>query len=47
MKKLFIIFVLSAFSPLVMADLLPSPELRENVVCTAEYAPVCAKTTNS
>ncbi|MDR3150299.1 MAG: hypothetical protein LBU14_01385 [Candidatus Peribacteria bacterium] len=45
MKKLFAILILFAISPLAIADLLPLP--KEEVVCTADYTPVCAKTTNS
>jgi hypothetical protein len=45
MKKLFAILILLTFSPLVLADLLPS-KLPE-VACTDIYAPVCAKTTQS
>jgi hypothetical protein len=45
MKKLFAILILFAIPSLAMADLLPLP--KEEVFCTAEYAPVCAETTNS
>jgi hypothetical protein len=48
MKKLFAILVLFACSPLVMADVLPLPKEYVPVfACTDEYAPVCARTTNS